>query len=187
MKIIMLETKLLVPYENNPRNNNDAVEYVANSIKEFGFKVPIIVDKDNVIIAGHTRHKAALILGIDKIPCIIADDLSNEQIRAFRLADNKVAEIAVWDDEMLKDELSSLSELEIDMCDFGFEIDESVELEIDDEDIGEGVRFEHTMKIDNTTIILTDDEYQSLMKRLDTYVDENGVSFGFVGELLCNM
>ena len=76
---------------------NGAVEYVANSIKEFGFKVPIVLDKNNIIVAGHTRYKAAKLLNITEIPCIIADDLSDEQVKAFRLIDNKAAELASWD------------------------------------------------------------------------------------------
>lgn len=111
----------LVEYENNPRNNDSAVEAVAESIKQFGFKVPIIVDKDNVIVAGHTRLKAARLIGLDKVPCIVADDLTPEQIKAFRLADNKVGELACWDFAKLEDELAGISE-QFDMSTFGFEI-----------------------------------------------------------------
>lgn len=105
-------------YENNPRNNDEAVEYVANSIKEFGFKVPIIVDKNNVIVAGHTRYKASEKLGIKEVPVIVADDLTDEQIKAFRLADNKVAEIATWNEEKLELELSGLDFMSMEL--FGF-------------------------------------------------------------------
>lgn len=119
MEIINLKVEDLKPYENNPRFNDDAVEYVARSIKEFGFKVPIIVDKDNVIVAGHTRYKASLELGLKEVPCIVADDLTDEQVKAFRLADNKVSEKATWNYELLDDELSDL--LNIDMEEFGFD------------------------------------------------------------------
>ena len=125
----------LIPYANNPRDNDDAVDYVAESIKEFGFKVPIIIDKDNVIVAGHTRYKACEKLGINEVPCIIADDLTEEQIKAFRLADNKVAEIATWDFEKLELELSTL---EMDMELFGFETyedDEPQEVAEDDYEV----------------------------------------------------
>ena len=108
----------LVPYEKNPRKNKDAVQYVANSIKEFGFKVPVVIDKNNVIVAGHTRYMASKQLGLKEIPCIVADDLTDEQIKAFRLADNKVGEIAEWDFEMLDKELALLTD--IDMSDFNF-------------------------------------------------------------------
>ena len=122
MEIIEKFTKELIPYANNPRENDGAVDAVAASIKEFGFKVPIIIDKDNVIVAGHTRLKAANKLNIDKVPCIIADDLSEEQIKAFRLADNKVSELAQWDFSKLEEELKELSEMDLDfqMDEFGF-------------------------------------------------------------------
>ena len=109
----------LQPYEKNPRKNDSAVDVVANSIKEFGFKVPIVIDADNVIVAGHTRYKAARKLGLDSVPCVIADDLSPEKIKAFRLADNKTAEFAAWDFELLDTELSDIS---FDMNNFGFKL-----------------------------------------------------------------
>lgn len=123
MEIIEVGVGDLKPYEHNPRNNDDAVAAVAKSIEEFGFKVPIIIDKDNCIVCGHTRMKAAMVLGLEKVPCIIADDLSEEQIKAFRLADNKVSELATWDMEALEKELSELDEMDLDfdMSDFGFE------------------------------------------------------------------
>lgn len=119
MNIIDINIKDLKPYENNPRNNDEAVGPVMNSIKEFGFKVPIVVDKNNVIVAGHTRYKAAKKLKLKTVPCIIADDLTEEQIRAFRLADNKVSEIAEWDYNALNFELENV--FEIDMSLFHFE------------------------------------------------------------------
>ena len=118
MEIKMVKVDDLKPYENNPRFNDDAVEYVAKSIKEFGFKVPMVIDKDNVIVAGHTRYKASLELGLKEVPCIIADDLNEEQIKAFRLADNKVGENSLWNYELLSDELNEI--LDINMKDFGF-------------------------------------------------------------------
>lgn len=121
MEIIYKKVDELKPYEKNPRKNDDAVEYVANSIKEFGFKVPIIVDENNIIIAGHTRYKASKKLGIKEVPCIIADDLTEEQIKAFRLADNKVSEKAKWDTDLLGMELDSLFDV-IDMNKFGFPV-----------------------------------------------------------------
>lgn len=125
----------LKPYDNNPRHNDGAVEAVANSIKEFGFKVPIVVDKNNVIVAGHTRLKAAEQLGLEKVPCIVADDLTDEQVKAFRVADNKTAELAEWDFEKLEKELKELSDLDVDMSQFGFDDlleDETIEI-IEDE------------------------------------------------------
>ena len=127
-----LKTDELIPYENNPRNNDDAVEPVMNSIKEFGFKQPIIIDKDKVIIAGHTRLRAAKRLGLDEVPCIMADDLTDEQVKAFRLADNKVAEFANWDFELLDEELEDLSEIDFDMESFGFQNYEEIDMSLFD-------------------------------------------------------
>lgn len=109
----------LEPYISNPRKNEDAVDAVAKSIEEFGFKVPIVIDKNNEIVAGHTRLKAAKKLGLEEVPTIIADDLSDEKIKAFRLADNKVAELSYWDEEVLQNELAEIEG--INMSDFGFE------------------------------------------------------------------
>ena len=130
MDIIEMKLNDLHPYENNPRFNDDAVEAVANSIKQFGFKIPIIIDRNNVIVTGHTRYKAAKQLGLEKVPCIKADDLTDQQIKAFRLADNKVSEIATWDMEKLNLELEEIEN--IDMGDFGFELP-NIETDLDDD------------------------------------------------------
>ena len=119
MQIIELATEDLTPYANNPRNNDAAVRAVAASIREFGFKVPIVIDSNNVIVAGHTRHRAAQLLQLETVPCIRADDLTDEQVQAFRLADNKTAELAEWDDDKLAVELAQLKN--IDMSAFGFD------------------------------------------------------------------
>lgn len=130
MKIEELKILDIVPYENNPRNNDEAVPAVAKSIEEFGFKVPIVIDKNNVIIAGHTRLRAAESLGLKKVPCIRADDLTEEQVRAFRLADNKTAELAFWDFTKLDKELEKLEN--IDMSEFGFDRDDFNEEMLED-------------------------------------------------------
>lgn len=125
MEIKQIRLEHLKEYENNPRQNDEAVDKVAESIKKFGFKVPIIVDSDLEIIAGHTRKKAALKIGLEEVPVIVADDLNDDQIKAFRLADNKVAEFSDWDIELL---MSELEEIEMDMEDFGFEdFEENIE------------------------------------------------------------
>ena len=141
LQIIEKSITEIKPYEKNPRKNDEAVEYVANSIKEFGFKVPIVIDKNNVIVAGHTRYKAAQELGLEKLPCIIADDLTEEQVKAFRLADNKVGELAEWDFDLLDEELDGI--FDIDMSDFGFDID-SGETEQSDR---KEVDFEETISV----------------------------------------
>lgn len=137
MTIIDKPIDELIPYANNPRHNDDAVFAVANSISQFGFKVPVVVDKENVIVCGHTRYKAAQKLGLKTIPCIIADDLTPDQINAFRLADNKTAELADWDMSKLEEELEGLAN-DFDMEDFGFTeletLDEPSEIADDDFD-----------------------------------------------------
>ena len=117
MQISTKQLTELKPYANNPRKNDRAVDAVAASIREFGFKVPLVIDKDGVIVAGHTRYKAAQKLGLKELPCIVADDLTDDQIKAFRLADNKTAELAEWDFELLDLELD---DIELDMSEFGF-------------------------------------------------------------------
>lgn len=120
MEIKMMKTSELIPYINNPRKNDHAVDAVASSINNFGFKVPIVVDGDNEIVNGHTRLKAAKKLGLTEVPVIVADDLTEEQIRAFRLADNKVSELAEWDMDALKVEMEQIT---MNMQQFGFDVE----------------------------------------------------------------
>lgn len=131
MEIVNKNIEEIKMYENNPRNNDGAVEYVANSIKEFGFKVPIVLDKNNIIVAGHTRYKAAKLLNITEIPCIIADDLSDEQVKAFRLIDNKAAELASWDIDLLNLELENIKDIDMEL--FDFQISNILDNVVDDE------------------------------------------------------
>ena len=136
MNIILKKIDELTPYEHNPRHNEGAIDAVAASIKNFGFKVPIVIDKDGVIVAGHTRLAAAKKLELEEVPCIVADDLNDEQIKAFRLADNKTAELAEWDPELLQIELSDIES--IDMSEFGFDLSEQEEdLQAQEDDFGE--------------------------------------------------
>lgn len=131
MEIVNKNIEEIKMYENNPRNNDGAVEYVANSIKEFGFKVPIVLDKNNIIVAGHTRYKAAKLLNITEIPCIIADDLSEEQVKAFRLIDNKAAELSSWDIDLLNLELENIKDIDMEL--FDFQISNILDNVVDDE------------------------------------------------------
>ena len=110
MIIHEIDVKDIQEYENNARKNEKAVALVVESIENYGFKVPVIVDKNNVLVAGHTRLKAAQQLGLEKIPAIIADDLTEEQIKAYRLADNKTAELSTWDFERLEQELEAIND-----------------------------------------------------------------------------
>lgn len=121
IEIIYKDISDLKPYEKNPRKNKSAVKKVAMSIKEYGFKIPLVVDKDNVVVCGHTRLLAAEKLKINSVPCIIASDLTPEQIKAFRIADNKVTEEADWDKDLLTQELKDLLNIDYDLSLTGFD------------------------------------------------------------------
>lgn len=146
MEIVKKKIEEIFPYENNPRKNDEAVKYVANSIKEFGFRVPIVIDKNGVIVAGHTRYKASKELGLKEIPCVVADDLNEEQITAYRLADNKVGEIAEWDFDMLAEELA---DIDIDMSEFGFDFEEEKEEKKERKDVDLNEEYSIIIKFEN--------------------------------------
>lgn len=167
VKITEKKIDEIMPYENNPRKNDNAVEAVANSIREFGFKVPIIIDKNNVIIAGHTRVKAGVRLGMKTVPCIMADDLTDEQIKAFRIADNRTAEKSTWDYETLLIELDEI----IDNIYTGFtekDID-SLRGKIEEEIIGEEEFAEELLESHNYVVLYFDNEldWQVAVDKLD--------------------
>jgi DNA modification methylase len=128
MKIEQRKPSDIKPYENNPRLNDTAVDAVAESIRQYGFRQPIVVDGDGVIVVGHTRWKAAQKLGIDKVPVHVARDLTPEQAKAYRIADNKSAELAAWNLDLLKLELADLKALDVDLTALGFGVDELAEL-----------------------------------------------------------
>lgn len=185
IKIVSIETSKIKPYPNNPRFNDNAVPYLAESIRQFGFKVPIVIDKNNVIITGHTRWKAAQMLGMEKMPCIRADDLTEEQIKAFRLADNKVGEVATWDYDKLDIELA---DLDIDMGVFDFTVDGIEDAPIDDltEEDDEGYygdERERTNKAYNLDLIdwdnLTNDFWQMPIIKNDGYIPKDLVGFNY--------
>lgn len=141
MNIVIKKVEELKPYENNPRINDDAVKYVAESIKQFGFKQPCVITKDNVLVVGHTRTLAAKKLGIKEVPCIVADDLTEEQIKAYRLADNRVSQFSEWDLDKLNIELDDLK-TDFNLEDLGFsaflddEIDYNGEPDLKDKNSG---------------------------------------------------
>ena len=124
MKIEMRETKDIRPYEGNPRLNDAAVDAVARSIREFGFRQPLVVDESGVIVCGHTRWKAALKLGMERVPVHVATDMTPEQIKAYRIADNKVSELAEWNYELLPIELTDLRSRGVDLDLLGFSSEE---------------------------------------------------------------
>ena len=151
MEIIELPIKALKPYKRNPRKNDKAVEYVANSIRQFGFKVPIVIDENYEIVCGHTRWKAAKVIGLESVPCIMADDLNEDQIRAFRLADNKTAEMADWDFDLLEMEFNDIDPELFDMSDFGFfqddeETEDKAPTEVTEDDFDETAVIEAVCK-----------------------------------------
>lgn len=242
-QIEYIEIGKVKPYEKNARFNDKAVEAVAKSIKEYGFKNPIIVDKNFVIIAGHTRLKAAQKLKLATVPVIVASDLTPQQVKAFRLADNKTGELADWNFDLLSKEVQELMDTDYNVDLLGFkdgELDALINSAMedvssvmenmyrqpatqrpaehsqnnnyythqdynDDEDQYEDEQeqedeeylpiaensnthtksFDRTIRIDNIKIVLTEKEYNGFMQRYYDYVDENGVSFGFIGDLLC--
>ena len=167
MDIKMMRVADIIPYGKNPRKNDSAVDAVAASIKAFGFKVPVVIDAAGVIVAGHTRVKAAKRLGIEEVPCVVADDLSPEQIKAFRLADNKVSELAEWDDDLLALELF---DLDFDMNDFGF--DEKVE--VDDFDDAFELKDGEKEPFRQLTFTLHDQQAE-LIQNAIKFVNDNGL------------
>lgn len=183
MRIEDISLDKIIPYENNPRFNDDAIDYVAASIREFGFKVPIVIDKNNVIVTGHTRIKAAELLGLDKVPCIRAADLTEEQVKAYRIADNKVSELSSWDYDKLEIELD---DIEIDMGSFGIDIGSSENDKIDDieEESGYyGDERERTNKAYNLDLIdytsLSNNFWQMPIIRNNDYIPEELIGFNY--------
>lgn len=150
----------LIPYVNNPRKNDKAVDIVASSIKNYGFKVPIIVDVNNEIVTGHTRLKAAQKLGMNVVPCIVADDLTQSQIKAYRIADNKVAEAAEWDYDLLKLEL-------VDIDDFtGFDLQE-LDNELDYSNKNKEIDFDDIEEEYELKLKFTEKEYFFVREKLN--------------------
>lgn len=174
MEIVYKNINELKPYEKNPRRNDAAVKYVMESIKQFGFKVPIVIDNEGVVVCGHTRLKASKKLKLKEVPCIIADDLSEEQIKAFRLADNKVSEFAEWDFDILSDELF---DIDFDMELFGFEKPE----EPQDSEIkqNERVRTDNAYNLDIIDHDKVDGFYQMPIIECDNYIPERILPFNY--------
>lgn len=173
MEIVNKKLEELKPYEKNPRRNDEAVKYVANSIREFGFRIPIVIDQNNTIVAGHTRYKAAQELGLKEIPTVVADGLTEEQIKAFRIADNKTAEKSEWDNDLLGQELNDILD-RFDMTEFGFGdfeltmLTEDFEPEPYDEEVLEkyGNREQDYLQKKRVIITYEDDEEEKVMKLL---------------------
>lgn len=186
MNIQMLKLSDIKPYEKNPRKNNEAVKYVAESIKEFGFKVPIVIDKNNVIIAGHTRYKAAKRLKMKEVPTIIADDLTDEQVKAFRLADNKVAEKAEWDFDLLPLEINDIVNIDMGALNFGdFQgsINESIadddNIENEEKDFHRDLTYK-AYNLDLVDLDRTSGKYQMPTLNRTTYIPDELIGFNYM-------
>lgn len=161
--IININMDKVIPYANNPRNNSKSIDKVASSIKEFGFKQPLVLDKDNVIVVGHTRFEAAKKLGYIEVPCIIADDLTDSQIKAYRLADNKVAESSEWNLDKLELELEELKDIGENMEEYGFlKLQEESEEYIEDQEETIKEKFELLIECENE--IDLQEKYEKLSK-----------------------
>lgn len=196
MKTIDKPLSEIRPYEKNPRRNDAAVDAVAASIREFGFRVPIVIDKAGVIVAGHTRYKAAQKLGLASVPCVVASDLSPKQVKAFRLADNKTAELATWDFDLLGEEIEELAG-DFDMEDFGFSAfadetfaDEggdgtSADETSGDESSGDGIH----ARIGEYQFAITSDEYFALLAQIRKArgYDKAAILEGLKEKLLCDL
>ena len=162
------------PYARNPRKNDEAVKNVAASIREFGFLVPLVIDRNHEIVAGHTRYKAAKTLGMKTVPCVIADELTEDQIKAFRLADNKVGEMAAWDMDLLPLELADIA---MPMADFGFEV-------ISDEDFSENFTLDDGEKkpFQQISITVHDEQAKLILAAIQYVYDTNAVTETFTNE-----
>lgn len=169
-EIVYVDINVLIPYEKNPRKNEKSVDLVATSISEYGFKQPIVIDKDNVVVAGHTRLLAAKKLGLKEVPVIKASDLTKAQVKGYRLMDNKSSDFSEWDEDLLNQELKELKEQGFDITTAGFEEEEYNHLNFeeighkDKEDVKDN---EPTMKIifkNKDDFKLLEDDLKSLIK-----------------------
>lgn len=184
MNIVERNVGDLHPYEKNPRNNAKAVGYVAESIRQFGFKVPIVIDHNGVIVTGHTRYKAAKQLRLDTVPCIIADDLTEEQIKAFRLADNKVAEKAEWDFDLLDGEIADLPDWDFEALGFDFDYDfedepeEEAEQEPDSKQ-NERLKTDYAYNLPFVDLDRTEGKYQMPVIEAESHIPESLIGFNY--------
>ena len=174
MNIQNLSLTDIRPYARNPRKNDEAVKNVAASIREFGFLVPLVIDANHEIVAGHTRYKAAKSIGLKTVPCVIADELTEDQIRAFRLADNKVSEAAQWDMDLLPLELADVM---MPMADFGFEV-------ISDDDFSENFTLDDGEKkpFQQISITLHDEQAKLILAAIKYVYDQKAVTETFTNE-----
>ena len=189
MNIIKMKVEELIPYINNPRNNENAVDKVASSIAEFGFKNPIFIDKNNVVVNGHTRLLASKKIGLKEVPCIVIDDLTDTQIKAFRIADNKTSEYAEWDEELLKIELEQLEDMNFNLEYTGFDMDDIEQMlnlgfDYSEDEFGEDFELPSGDKnpIQQISFTLHDNQAELILKAMEDieykYSDDEIETFG---------
>lgn len=176
----------LIPYEKNPRDNRLAIEDVVRSIEEYGFTNPILVNEEKVILAGHTRREAAILAGMERVPYIVVDGLTEAQQRAYRLADNKLSELALWDEDLLKEELEDLLDEDYDLSLTGFSDVDLTDLLKDEDDL-EDIEPEEPkekkttlpmLRFGSNSVRITQDELIMLSNRYNEYVEaEPGEGF----------
>jgi site-specific DNA-methyltransferase (adenine-specific) len=184
MEIRSVKIKEIKPYDRNAKKHDDTqINNVAESIRQFGFVQPIVIDSNGVIVIGHCRFEAAKQLKYAEVPCIMVDDLTPEQVDALRIVDNKTNE-SPWDIDLLTEELQ---DLDLSMFDFDWDLPEDENQEYDNfydkEHVDNQVKALY-LSIANKKVEMTEEEYQSLTEKLERYVDDNGVSYGFVRWLL---
>lgn len=176
----------LIPYEKNPRDNRLAIDDVMRSIEEYGFTNPILVNEEKVILAGHTRREAAILAGMERVPYIVVDGLTEAQQRAYRLADNKLSELALWDEDLLKEELEDLLDADYDLSLTGFSDVDLTDLLKDEEDLDdiepEEPKEKKTtlpmLRFGSNSVRITQDELIMLSNRYNEYVEaEPGEGF----------
>lgn len=173
----MIETSKLIPYEKNPRINEESVKYVANSIQEFGFQQPIVVDSNMVVIVGHTRLKAAISLNIPKVPVIVASELSEEQANAYRIADNSAGESSKWDFDFLEEELLNIPDF--NMAEFGLDLSFLDELEEPQEKINERERTNNAYNLYEFDPERAEGKYQMPIIHRVNHIPEKLIGFNY--------
>ena len=176
----------LIPYEKNPRDNRAALDAIELSIEEYGFTNPILVNEEKVILAGHTRREAAILAGLEKVPYIVVDGLTEAQQKAYRLADNKLSELSIWDEDLLKEELEDLLDEDYDISLTGFSDVDLTDFLKDEEDL-EGIEPEEPkekkttlpmLRFGSNSVRITQDELIMLSNRYNEYVEaEPGEGF----------
>lgn len=176
----------LIPYEKNPRDNRAALDAIELSIEEYGFTNPILVNEEKVILAGHTRREAAILAGLEKVPYIVVDGLTEAQQKAYRLADNKLSELSIWDEDLLKEELEDLLDEDYDISLTGFSDVNLTDLLKDEEDL-EDIELEEPkekkttlpmLRFGSNSVRITQDELIMLSNRYNEYVEaEPGEGF----------